>query len=271
MKQKVSAELDYTGYKEPLKTVEEEYGEGFGYMGVLATTVDRTQVQCHECGELYEHLGAHAYGAHNLLAKDYREKFGLAKQTPLASQARRQKLIESYNDSGRSNLPDLGYKGRRNRDRFQPKLALETDNKRGTCPDQTIARIRGLAKKLGHTPSPKEYKNAFRGRGSYSTVIRHWGSWAAGMKAAGLTPKGELDEFKNQGHLRYTDEDLLKQIKGFFAEHNRTPSWSDFRKGDLADPDTFKRRFKSLNGARKAAGVPIVIQIGRKWVETLDY
>ena len=54
-----------------------------GQPGVLRTTPDT--VQCHQCGEWYRNLGAHAWATHGLNAPEYRRTYGLMRKTKLAA------------------------------------------------------------------------------------------------------------------------------------------------------------------------------------------
>lgn len=57
----------------------------FGEKGRLAYDPVEDKVQCHICGKWYKKLEAHVWPKHGLLADEYREEFGLNRNTPLAS------------------------------------------------------------------------------------------------------------------------------------------------------------------------------------------
>ena len=50
-------------------------GPIFGQLGVLDT--DGHRAECHACGGWYKLLGTHAFQAHGLSARTYRQLFGL--------------------------------------------------------------------------------------------------------------------------------------------------------------------------------------------------
>ena len=54
-----------------------------GQPGVLRATPD--VVQCHQCGEWYRNLAAHAWATHGLNATEYRRTYGLMRKTKLAA------------------------------------------------------------------------------------------------------------------------------------------------------------------------------------------
>lgn len=57
----------------------------FGKKGRLSYDPVEDKVQCHICGNWYKKLEAHVWPKHGLLADEYREEFGLNRNTPLAS------------------------------------------------------------------------------------------------------------------------------------------------------------------------------------------
>ena len=65
--------------------VELRIGEpsGHGRFGVMERTEDAAL--CHECGGWFVSVGSHAYLAHELTAREYRQRHGLARSTPLVS------------------------------------------------------------------------------------------------------------------------------------------------------------------------------------------
>lgn len=133
------------------------------------------------------------------------------------------------------------------------KKTLEKDNKNGTCPDQTLEKIKTLAKELGRAPSPKEYRSRYNGNGGYSVVTRHFGTWKNAMRMAGLKPAG----------IEYTREYLLELLRNFYKQYGRTPMTSDFRSNpELPSDSPYRRMFGHMNMARLEAGIPIVVQEG---------
>lgn len=264
-----TVDLYLHNYKEPFKLSNEVYKNTYGYMGTLATTFDHELIQCHECGELYEHLGAHVYQKHGMKADKYREKFELAIKTPLASDTRRAKMIKSYNANGREYLHTMWKKNWSDRSKFKYKRRrLEVDNEVGTCPDQTVDRIKTLATKLGHAPTSRDYLKEYRF--GYRAIFRHFGTWEKAVQMAGLVPKNK-DDSVDRSFFRYSKDQLIQLLKVFYEREGRTPTSSDFdKRGDLPKFSTYRRYFGSINSARQAAGIPTIIHVGSKWVEVIS-
>lgn len=204
------------GYKEPLKPLK----KGYGYHGVLLQSADKKFVQCHICGKLYSELSKHIV-RHKISAKEYREKFHLSPMTALISEDIRQKRKETTLAWLRSMSPEeyaayrekairrfikwrKNYKG----EFIQPKITLETKNKRGTCPDQLAAKIHEVKEKLGHTPSLAEFIHATEGQKYKHLIFSTFGSWIKGLKYAGLTPRE-----KSKTSDRVWDEALASEIQ----------------------------------------------------------
>lgn len=64
---------------------------------------------------------------------------------------------------------------------------------KGITKDQVIDMLRTWAEAHGRTPLAEEWREALRPgeyRVNYQTVRRHFGTWTAGVVAAGLTPHG---------------------------------------------------------------------------------
>jgi ROS/MUCR transcriptional regulator protein len=76
----------------------------FGEMGVIATDATGDHIQCHECGEWFVSVAHHAYMAHQITAKEYREMFGLNDKqgliSPEFSRRKRPYGVKLYKDYG---------------------------------------------------------------------------------------------------------------------------------------------------------------------------
>jgi len=87
--------------------------------GVLNEDIDGNQ-QCHICYSYYACLGIHIK-RHGLTAKEYKEEFGLNRQTPLMSKARRERQSEvARSNQAKGHFPD-GEFGRKLLDSFRAK------------------------------------------------------------------------------------------------------------------------------------------------------
>ena len=115
-------------------------------------------------------------------------------------------------------------------------------------------RLRRLGKKLGRVPTFDDVQDA-SSRGdcpNTTTIAHHFGSFSAGLKAAGFDP-GERRQ-KAREHLK-------EQLRQLTRELRRIPTAQDIvrAQGRCATPMTFVRNFGSLVEARKAAGVAEVL------------
>lgn len=252
----------FYGYKEPLKRIE----GGFGYQGTLAYSKDKDKVQCHICGKLFSSLRMHIIKTHDMPVADYKVKFGLAKSTVLIGEGTRQKLMKNahpvwlttnknwakYAEARREGLKKFWKEnGKRS------KKPLESFNKAGTCPDQLLDVIDRTIKSFGRTITYKEFKRFHNGR--YSKIIlTTYGTWSNAMSKLG----------RDTVHVPvYNKEKLLDALRDFYAINRRTPRWSDFKRGLLPSCATYIRHFGTLNTARRAANVPIIIPQGRYTIE----
>lgn len=258
--------LTFYHYKEPLKVVD----GGFGYQGALLSTIDGTQVQCHICGELFADVGRHAISSHKEIVptvRDYKERFGLAYSTALISESERDRrkmlMIKQWSrytpeqrDRLRARIRKAAKKwheARAAHKRRQPKITLETKNKRGTCPDQLLEKVNKCAADLGHTPSKAEFIDYCKGSQRYVHLISAtFGSWTEAVKLAGLSAR---EHAQSSGRRIYSDEELLDALSLFQQENQKIPSYTDSRRGLLPDAGIYQRRFGSLPKARKLAGI----------------
>jgi len=253
------AYLTIKHYKEPLKKIPKN--KGFGFYGCLLNTIDGSKVQCHVCGKLYISLQAHAVQAHKLNSRDYREKFDLTHSTALVSEEERERrkiatirLFASMTPERRAEIKRMSIAGtmrcKKGGHRF--KIRLETKNKRGTCPDQLIAKIQEIAKKMGHTPSLADFIDQTGGQRFKHLIFTTFGSWKNALKIANLQPKEwAVSPYKK----RYDDEELLEMLEMFAREHNTMPTATDCKRGLLPSYDVFLRRFGTMENARYKAGI----------------
>lgn len=256
-------EVLFFGYKEPLRKFE----SGYGYQGVLSYSKDLDKVQCHFCGRLFRALGLHIKAEHKLTGVKYKEKVGLAYDTALIGEGTREKYIATSNSLIASNARSSGENVRRsiesNRERRKNgtkrrKMSLEVRNKRGNCPDQLLDIIDKTVKSFGRVPTEEEFKKFHRGR-FLNTIKLTYGKWSTAVHKLGLKTHKEIP----------TDQALLDQMAMFHQTHNRTPRWSDFKRGFLPNGNLYISRFGTMNRARVMAGVPFLIHVGKRveeWV-----
>lgn len=245
-------------YKEPLLPIPKT--KGHGYYGCLMSTSDGERVQCHICGGLYDELQAHVRQKHSMKIPDYRERFQLSYTTALISEARRlkrkenalemvKKMKEKY---GEDFYIKAGRKGRQKRREGQPEERLESKNKKGTCPDQLLEKIKEVAKVVGHTPSLAEFMHETEGQRYKHLIFATFGSWKNALKILNMKPQTPRSSAKRRS---YADDELLEYLKIFWQEQNRIPTSTDCKRGFLPSEDVYVRRFGSLPKARELAGV----------------
>lgn len=263
-------EIEFGNYKEPLsafkggKVGKKNFREGYGYKGVLMYSKERDRVQCHLCGLMFRSITeSHTLHIHGITIKEYRKLTGLADTTRLIGEGTREKLIKNYNIRPMVPIKDRpeDFKISKktlvasNKRRAGTKIRMETKNKRGSCPEQLLAKIRDLREELGRTPSRRDFQMKHKGR-FMGTIYATFGSWRNAVKKAGYKPVSQVKKEK------YSDERLLEYMQEFYDIHKRSPRSSDFRRGLLPDTKVYIKRFGSLNNARIEAGVPVLVPLG---------
>lgn len=100
--------------------------------------------------------------------------------------------------------------------------------------EKLIEILQKRYKELGRTPKTKEVAE-------YQIILKHFGSFNAGLKAAGLTPNTKE---------KYTEDELISELQKKAKELGRTPK---MREIEIAQ--TYINRFGSFNKALEAAGL----------------
>lgn len=249
--------LTISHYKEPLKPV----SEGFGYEGCLLMTLDGKGVQCHICGKTFGDLSMHLRGTHKMKADEYREKFQLAQSTSLISEEIREnrklatlkwmkEMEEKHGIDWRKTLKKNSVKGHLTKKTGHgQEISLETKNKRGTCPDQLLDRIKIVTEQLGHVPTKKEFIETTGSQRYVHLIYKTFGSWLNAVRKAGLQPK------ERNLNRHYEDNELLEFLRDFYIQNGKIPTHSDSRRGFIPTGDTYDKRFGSLPKARELAGI----------------
>lgn len=249
-------------YKEPLKKVEIE--NGFGFYGALLSTLDGKSVMCHICGKLFGALHAHVQQAHKMHPKEYRNKFQLARQTALLSEEERlkrkertlywmnkktsaekrkmkQKALKRYREWKRNNY---------NVNNFT--IRLETKNKRGTCPDQLLEKIKEVSKKIGRVPTKRDFIEETNTQRYLHLIYKTFGSWAKALIMVGMTPRSTQNNSKRR---QYNDDELLEYLIIYKQEEGKIPTSTDCRRSIIPSEEVYRRHFGSLPNARRLAGI----------------
>lgn len=260
--------LIFYNYKEPLKKVE----GGYGYMGAILTTPDGAAIQCHICGKLYKSLSMHIFNNHEITVREYKEKYGLAYRTSLVSEQERTRMKEmtlewlknmsqTQKDAFKKRQSE-GYKEylKQKLDRKQPKLTLESKNRRGTCPDQLLAKLNEVAKSIGHSPSKREFIDYWQSQKYVHIIYATFGSWDKAKQMAGLS-KSSSENMSGVKKIRHERDELLEYLNIFYKENGKVPTETDCRRGLIPDSGIYRKMFGSFPKAREEAG--ILEKVGR--------
>lgn len=114
--------------------------------------------------------------------------------------------------------------------------------------DELLKKLRELSEELGKSPSQKDLEQA-RGYPSMSPYRSRFESWAEAKREAGLGVHG-------RGETRYSDEELLEQLRELAEGLGREPLISDVKEADdLPSFQTYIKRFGSWIDAKRKAGV----------------
>lgn len=255
--------LTIAHYKEPLKKVLKTVG--FGYFGALSMTLDGDKLQCHICGELHYNVALHARQAHSILSSEYKERFEIARETSLISET----LKEKFKINTMKWLASLSFEQKKvlkkkqleaikaywkNAKRNKFEIRLETKNKRGTCPDQLLEKIREVKTSLGHTPSKDEFIIACDSQRYVHLIYKTFGSWKKAIQRAKLPLHKKVDQKKLKFH-HYNKDALLEDLFLFWKENNKVPTEADSRRGLIVNADVYRRHFGGLPKARFLAGI----------------
>lgn len=267
------AEVNTTGYKEPMKRVE----DGFGFYGAITGTNDGRHVQCHICGYYYQALGAHVRAKHKMAPRDYKLAYGLRINDGLLSPLGRKVFQDKYNKYARKTPDEFREMSRKAQEAIKENGTqlgghgwnAQTRNERGMCRDQTIAKIKYVAELNDGVPIWQTFIDMY-GSGQKEVVHYWFGSWQAAVTAAGLESYYEQADLRRAQRRRTYEQ----QIKDFYKREGRTPLSSDFNaENKLPTQTTVSHLFGSLNNARAAADVPLLTfkgnvgGRGNLWVE----
>ena len=249
--------IHYRNYKEPLTRVK----NGHGYYGVICETDNGEWVQCHECGKLVKSLAQHAK-AHDMSSGEYRDKYKIGRTSSVTATKTRELLQEAYKNRNpelikKATLAMQKYRddvaeGKRKYVNGRKGIPLDIKNKKGTCPDQLLDRLRVIAAVEGRHPSYRFM--AKKHGGLLRSILTTFGSFREAVVMAGLQEKYEYDT------RRYSREELIRYLQIFYKTHGRTVMVSDFATGELPDYSTYLRTFGGISQARAAAQLPNLIR-----------
>lgn len=252
-------------YKDPLTPNK----EGFGFLGCMMQTKEKDKVQCHICGKMFGHLGFHVKTTHKTTSKDYRNKFGLAKDTSLTSETTREKLLAQYLKIPQETRDAWRKKGqetfkRKNKEaggslnKGGYKWSLEYKNKHGSCPDQILDQIKQFNVKFGRAPSIDDFVLEHpKGVRYVYLAKRTFGSWSNAVSKAGLEVRKA--ETEGQVYRRWDKDELIEMLQIFTKENRRIPRYTDCKYGILPTIGVFQNAFGGLAKAREEANLEDIL------------
>jgi hypothetical protein len=115
--------------------------------------------------------------------------------------------------------------------------------------DDILEELRAAAKRLGRSPTMREFAADPEAGVHPQTVIEHFGTWNAAKRAAGLYPRRFL-----------TREELLEQLRSLGEELGRVPTARDLgaRRRSLPSASLYAHTFGSLANALREAGFEVL-------------
>jgi hypothetical protein len=115
--------------------------------------------------------------------------------------------------------------------------------------DDILDELRAAAKRLGRSPTMREFAADPDAGVHPQTVIEHFGTWNGAKRAAGLYPRRFL-----------TREELLEQLRSLGEELGRVPTARDLgaRRRSLPSASLYAHTFGSLANALREAGFEVL-------------
>src|SRR6187431_2498953 len=115
--------------------------------------------------------------------------------------------------------------------------------------EEILAELRASARRLGRSPTMREFAADPEAGVHPQTVIEHFGTWNAAKRAAGLYPRRFL-----------TRDELLEQLRGLGDELGRVPTARDLsaRRRSLPSASLYAHTFGSLANALREAGFEVL-------------
>jgi DNA-binding CsgD family transcriptional regulator len=112
---------------------------------------------------------------------------------------------------------------------------------------QIVAELRRDARRLGRAPRQKEWQRPTSQGPDFGTVARAFGSWTAGLRAAGLEP----------AQRAWTRDEIVAALSAWADVHGRPPLQPEWQARTPEHPAaaTVSRRFGGWRQALQAAGL----------------
>jgi HNH endonuclease len=114
--------------------------------------------------------------------------------------------------------------------------------------EMLLSELRGCAKRLGRSPTMREFSLDPRARPHPQTVVTRFGSWNRAKRRAGLVARRFA-----------TRAELLSQLRDLGAELGRTPTGADLvrRRRSMPSKSLYWQTFGSFRAALRQAGFDV--------------
>jgi hypothetical protein len=136
--------------------------------------------------------------------------------------------------------------------RIDPKAlaSFQAGIRRRYSDEDILTELRASAKRLGRSPTMREFEADAGTRVHPQTVIEHFGSWNAAKRRAGLVPRRFA-----------TREELLRLLRELGEELGRAPTARDLdtRRGAMPSKSSYWHTFGSLTHALREAGFDVAV------------
>jgi hypothetical protein len=126
--------------------------------------------------------------------------------------------------------------------------AFQAGLRRRYSDEEIVEQLLGCARRLGRSPTMREFAADTETTVHPQTVIEHFGSWNAAKRAAGLVPRRFA-----------TREELLRLLRELGTELGRVPTAGDLddRRGSMPSKSLYWHTFGSLTQALREAGFDV--------------
>ena len=116
--------------------------------------------------------------------------------------------------------------------------------------EQIIEQLAGCAKRLGRSPTMREFESDPKTTVHPQTVIQHFGSWNKAKRAAGLVPRRFA-----------TRDDLVRLLRELGEQLGRTPTARDLdeHRASMPSKSLYWHTFGSLTAALREAGFDVPV------------
>jgi hypothetical protein len=116
--------------------------------------------------------------------------------------------------------------------------------------EQIVEQLAGCAKRLGRSPTMREFESDPKTTVHPQTVIQHFGSWNKAKRAAGLVPRRFA-----------TRDDLVRLLRELGEQLGRTPTARDLdeHRASMPSKSLYWHTFGSLTAALREAGFDVPV------------